>query len=539
MRFTTTTTIESSKELEHEYVRSWLKCAIAVLAIVSFWTFARFTVDDAFITWIYGRNLVEVGVWNYNRSGADATQAYTNPIYAALSIVPALLRVDVVLFFKLVSMLLLGGFAVWIRRAMPSMFWPGLFTLALPVTMVHAFSGLSTFLYVALTSMLMVSLAELRFRQSLLIGSLLLMTRPEAWLFSALVPFYYLISPLIGTAQSPLTGARPNLAWMQMWGWKRACASGALFGGVMVTYFALHYLLFESFLPNTFYVKEVSQFHSIRFLVMVLTGAFALPILIAGRKALFALWMFFVVFVSYRYSHSDLMMDYSARFLFHLVFPSLFIGFYGLNRLLADSTNRWRPQVAPVALALVGAIFLLTGYAYRFQPSVVMAASNYYVRWLDVSEPLADAITTDLSSETRPNLVLGDAGFIPFDSRLPNLDIVGLGSAQVARQGMSDSLLNARDPSVLVLYGDERAPFDALYAQADILSWIESRPQFETVCKVQLLRSYHFWIYYRSDREYGRQITSACARAGRTSVLDEISLFKEQIVNPPWVYWRS
>ena len=71
------------------------------LVLVDFWLFSRFTVDDAFITWRYGQNLAQHGVWNFNPTTFDPTQSYTNPIYALISIIPAVLGINVVLFFKL------------------------------------------------------------------------------------------------------------------------------------------------------------------------------------------------------------------------------------------------------------------------------------------------------------------------------------------------------------------------------------------------------------------------------------------------------
>lgn len=62
--------------------------------------FSRFTVDDAFISWRYGKNIFDFGIWNYNPSNFDMTQAYTNPIFAFLSIIPNLFRLDIVLFLR-------------------------------------------------------------------------------------------------------------------------------------------------------------------------------------------------------------------------------------------------------------------------------------------------------------------------------------------------------------------------------------------------------------------------------------------------------
>ena len=86
--------------------KSILYVMIAIIGLISFWIFSRYTVDDAFITWRYGFNLIKFGHWNYNPSGFDETQSYTNPIFAALSIITAVLGFNVVFFFKIISLLI-------------------------------------------------------------------------------------------------------------------------------------------------------------------------------------------------------------------------------------------------------------------------------------------------------------------------------------------------------------------------------------------------------------------------------------------------
>ena len=51
-----------------------------------------------FITWRYGINLVNHGIWSYNPVNFDVTQSYTNALIAFLSLVPAYLELDMVLF---------------------------------------------------------------------------------------------------------------------------------------------------------------------------------------------------------------------------------------------------------------------------------------------------------------------------------------------------------------------------------------------------------------------------------------------------------
>ena len=72
----------------------------SLIALINSYLFSRFTVDDAFITWRYGINLVNHGIWSYNPVNFDVTQSYTNALIAFLSLVPAYLELDMVLFLS-------------------------------------------------------------------------------------------------------------------------------------------------------------------------------------------------------------------------------------------------------------------------------------------------------------------------------------------------------------------------------------------------------------------------------------------------------
>src|SRR5699024_3887091 len=85
-------------------------CAIAAVMAVFL---CRFTIDDAFITWRYGQTLVHHGMWTWD-PWAPRVEAYTNPIYAFLSIIPALVGMSPELFFKVFSLLLAAAFTVWV-----------------------------------------------------------------------------------------------------------------------------------------------------------------------------------------------------------------------------------------------------------------------------------------------------------------------------------------------------------------------------------------------------------------------------------------
>ena len=164
-----------------------LRVSAWALALVNFWVFSRFTVDDAFITWRYGRNLVEHGVWNYNPSSFDPTQAYTNPIFALLSVIPAFFGFNVVLFFKLLSLLALVAFIVFFLRRRPEANLSLALFFAVPATVIHVFSGLETFLFVALLFLLLLAIKNDEGRLAVAVTSVLLITRPESILLLALV----------------------------------------------------------------------------------------------------------------------------------------------------------------------------------------------------------------------------------------------------------------------------------------------------------------------------------------------------------------
>ena len=146
--------------------------------LLSLYLYSRFTVDDAFITWRYGKNLVEHGVWDYNKSSIDPTQAYTNPIFAIFSIIPPLMKWDVVLFFKVVSIFVYVSFFVWTIQVTNRNWLMTLIIFGLPATVIHAFSGLETLLFVFLVSVLLVVLHRRQFTTSIVVTLLLFLTRP-------------------------------------------------------------------------------------------------------------------------------------------------------------------------------------------------------------------------------------------------------------------------------------------------------------------------------------------------------------------------
>ena len=119
----------------------------------TFWLFVfrNFTVDDAFIAWSHGKNLVEHGVYAFNTTGRRVEGA-TSPLIGLLSSLPILLQIDVVLFFKLLSICAVGGFVSAIYFLTQNIYRTSiivLLTLAGPMQAIHVWSGLETFFLVS------------------------------------------------------------------------------------------------------------------------------------------------------------------------------------------------------------------------------------------------------------------------------------------------------------------------------------------------------------------------------------------------------
>ncbi len=299
----------------------WYTLIVVGLFLVmaaDFYLFSRFTVDDAFITWRYARNFIETGIWGYNPTGFDITQAYTNPIFAALALVPAALGLDFVLFFKLIAIASGVVFAVGMVAAAANRRLAVVLTLALlalPATFIHAFSGLETFLYASFLGLFFIAVQSGRTGYATLLASILVFTRPEAWLLAVLLPGYYLFG---GGSENSGSFARyvPRVRNFVANHWITLAPLVLL-----VPYFVFNAVYFGELLPNTFYVKSGSSFSPSRLLKYFF---FILPVVLlfrGGRGGVGILVVLYFVPVALNYATSNLQMDYAQKFAFQIFFP--------------------------------------------------------------------------------------------------------------------------------------------------------------------------------------------------------------------------
>lgn len=209
----------------------------AVAGWLSFWL-CRFTVDDAFITWRYGRTLARSGYWNWNSTGSPRVEAYTNPTYAFTSIVPAVLGIPTEAFFKALGLMLLVT-AVVIALRLGDLARPQRLLLAgmvavNPVFVSHLYSGLETGSFVLLMALLYGRmcrcghLGRLGYAAAILVA----LSRPEGMLYAAAA-----LAWNVTRNRSQTRGTVLTLAGL---------------GG----YWLVRAWYFRNLLPNTYYVKS-------------------------------------------------------------------------------------------------------------------------------------------------------------------------------------------------------------------------------------------------------------------------------------------
>ena len=518
-------------------VRHFAIYSLLALSAVSVYVFSRYTVDDAFISWRYGKNLIDFGIWNYNPTNLDLTQSYTSPVYAVFSIIPNYFGVDVVLFFKILSIALGGYFSIWFLRISKSSWGLLLSLLAIPATVVHIFGGLETFLFVFLMGGLLIALYEERLLHAFLLTLFLFVTRPEAWLLVVLVPAYFAVK------EPNMTGVdlikRPLFYIHKLdYDVRKGLLILSLVALPLIAYFGLNYFYFGYALPNTYYVKSASGFSVRNFFGF---GILLIPVallLITGRVKLtvFMFMMFGAMAMSY--STSNLQMNYAGRFSFHIFAPIyIFLAYLSaraggsvyvsLTREVSDGL-----EVRLSELTKILAFCLLFMFAVN-SGSMSLHLATYYPRALVSHAALGKILGEVSDTHNIRAFSFGDAGMAAYHSKLNALDNIGLGSAEVAHNGLTFSLLDNYELDLVVFHSRPEGIRFTSHNQQDIYDWTLSKG-FHELCDVYWQSNYTLKIYARNQIE---EISDLCHYSKVQNDVPNRALFRDALLPPPWRFW--
>jgi hypothetical protein len=488
---------------------------------------------------------VDVGIWNYNPSTFDLTQAYTSPIYAALSIIPNLFGWDVVLFFKLVSIALLAAFVYWFAKKTRGSTWLMIVALiGLPATVLHIFGGLETFLFVFLAGALLVALYEEKMYPAIGLALLLFVTRPEAWTLVVLLPLYFLICEPPDQRSGKfeirtyLSGVKVSPA--------RFVVSLMLLAVPLGACFLFHYHYFGSAFPNTFYVKLGGTFRPIDFAVfilIVLPIAILLPVgvlLHAGRikMALMIGAMFGAMLIDY--SMSSLQMNYAGRFAFHIFVPIYLFFTYLASRLTGrlyiSGREDFRPSVV-ISQSAGAKALLLCGLVIfaAISENLSSRGVTYYPRALYAHAALGKTIGRIADKYKIRAFAVGDAGMAAYYSNIDALDPIGLASSAVVKQGVGPALLDQYKVDLVVLHATPEGARTDFFNQKRVYDWAVAN-DFKELCDIYWQKDYLLKVYSKAPIP---EISAVCAASKAKNNSTDRPLLKSAILVPPWRFWRE
>lgn len=489
------------------------------LLLMPFWT-----VDDAFIAYRYGKNLVETGELTWN-PGDPAVEGYTGVLLPLLSALLHLFTDNIVPFIRFISLYCLFGSAILMYRLgrifdltkVQSSILVAFFCLS-PMVFVHVFSGLETMIFAYFILMVIFQVVRQMERGwpwwgivvLLFSMSVLSITRPEGFIFCMVV--------LVTLIFAAGTGTR-KIAQFKI-----------LTLGVLVLTFNLFYFIWKmnmygDWLPNTYYAKSFSGIFNpesikdfLRFVgyYLVLPSSGALAIYLTGnqidkgpkQKQTFILvaTLGFTVILVLGYARSQLFMNYASRFFFPLFGPLLLVlavtAIKGWNQLRESRTDRpvqWK-RMRNFLLGL--AAFQISIYAFKFY-SERQFTKNMDAIMVDEYLPIGQMLKSNLSPRSTVISYM-DAGAISYHSGLRVIDFGRLNDLYLAREN-PDSMavidyFYQQDAEAIVFTNRSPDRFDYL----DEAFSIQRDPRFRNY---QLMGTYgnsrgfpyYQLLYYRKD----------------------------------------
>ena len=395
-----------------------------------------FTIDDAYITFRYSKNLAAGFGPTYN-PGLPSVEGYTTFLWMLLMTFPHLIGLNVATFSKIIGILLTcGTFAlISLLTFTPTRQFPvkarlffgsfAAFLLAmLPITAIHAIAGMETGLFIFLTALMvfMVTLGLLDGSRLLfwspLVGLLIGMTRPEGNAITLLLLAcgWFFSTPAV----------RKKLTWFSL---GLYVLPGAL-------YFAWRYTYYDLLLPLPFYMKVLhggglGGLNEVGTYLLYLLPSISVLLLAATlrlRKEHFAI-LIPVVFLLIFYLFPAHAMGFNWRFIYPATpFISVLaaiggVTIFDLLRGVIQSSKPWEPVfLAGLFLIGLGNLGDVEG-SIKHEQLYGEGISNYKT---------FGTLLSEYNNQHEMTLAIGDAGTVPYYSDWQVIDLFGLNSREVA-----------------------------------------------------------------------------------------------------------
>jgi hypothetical protein len=399
--------------------------------------FAQILIDDAFIFFRYGYNLIHHGYFNWHANN-QYVEAYTSYIVAILSIIPPLLNIEPFIFIKAVGFVtfLIAIYRIYINVENKKI---ALFAVAIFVgnwqTYVHTFAGLETLIWFLLILELFIQLKKTTWNtvQQIKLWTICLMlplTRPEGAVFA-----FFAFSYLVFYKKTALNY------------WMVAC-----FVAVGLAYYIWRTLHYGFLFPMPFYQKSIQ--HTInRFYLLIFNIVSSWHYLLCGyllyrasKKNTFIKFVFWICYGLFfvLYAFSFLQMNYADRFAYQLFFP-LFV-FVIMHLQEFDLLQQIRIKYTTSFLVL---LLLTDGIASdtTHESMYNNATSSFYL-------PRAHyTIAKHVNRLNNKNITVlfGDAGMLPYYAHVNCIDLHGLADNFLSRNKLTPSYFNKVNADIILL----------------------------------------------------------------------------------------
>jgi hypothetical protein len=453
-----------------------LVLVVALWSVALIWRTKSYTLDDAFITWRYALNLVHHGTWNFNPSGPHV-EAYSSTLYAVIAVVPTLIGINVLAFFKLLALgvcLILPVGAIWKRYRPAEIFLILVLTVANPVFVLNMWSGLETNVTVILVAVGLYLAVSDTHRSHLLAFSVLLVlisaTRTEGAAYAGVIALVGI--PLL--PDTPLLSrqrAEETIRYLL-----RALGPAVVF---MIAYLAFRVAWFGELGTGPSWVKFASGDHYANFTANL--GQFVPCALISllfvqglargvARVRLTLAWAGMMVIFAVVFLPSDLLMNFFGRFQFMVTWPLVLAA---AGCWIRTPRSRW--DASPVVLVAAAVLWALP----QILPTAPATATilNYYLL-VRSHGTLGDVLHNSFPRDTV--VMMGDVGLAPYLADLNVVDSVGLALPKPWREEGPTGVMKGVKRGVIVLPAKSKDPADVLtkadgaqgvYDNAKIAQW--------------------------------------------------------------------
>ncbi len=473
--------------------------------------FFFFTVDDAFINFRYSENLALHNQLNWNINSSERVEGYTNFLWVIIGFVLIKLDLSVVLWSKALGALF-GLFSLFflylLSKKILKSKWLALIPMFLfaltPAFSFWSVAGLETALFIFLLIIsvyLFLNDLEKNTSYSPWAFSLLALTRPEGAVIFTFSFFY------LAFFNCKKLKTKKLIHRMLIW----ALPFILIYG----TYFIWRFVYYGNLFPNTFYAKkmllgglsDILIFNKYAF-IFILSALFLFAL--EKRSKLHYYLLCIIILLNLTVLNIKTIMGFNFRFLIPTA-PFIYIlaspSKETCNLFISKTKNHlnfWKKSLFALFVLLM-LIYPLSGlFPFNNTKDTMMSGAQ---RWAEIEhsyEKIGRYLNNyqDKVSGQKIKIAIGDAGGIPYYSKLSTTDLLGLNDNVLSRNRLDYTYVLSIKPKIMMLINDNDKIFENNYDFALSYLLVNSREfqqDYELKSKYKTSGDTWLWIYYSRD----------------------------------------